>query len=379
MSGRFEQANGFCVVACFGNGERRGQRVNFHQDTAPQKVRFAVGSRHGISEEIAGLGCSQALVLSTPEQSEVAMDIAGSLGGKVAGVYFRAAMHTPVEVTEDALSHATLVKADCLVAVGGGSTIGLAKAMTLRAELPQIAVPTTYAGSEATPILGQTENGIKTTLKDFAVTPKVVLYDAELVTTLPPALSVASGLNAMAHAVEALYARERTAETTRLAADGLRAFREGLPRVLADPNDLEAREETLRGAWACGTVLGRVGMALHHKLCHALGGSFDLPHAQTHAVVLPHATHYNAAVAAELLRPVTDIFGGGAPGEGLWQFAKEMGAPMALKDLGLAESDLDEAADIATTNPYWNPREIVRDDIRQLLQNAWSGCAPGTH
>lgn len=355
-------------------------QVNFHQGTAtPQKVRFAVGSRHRIGEEIAGLGCSQALVLSTPEQSDVASDIAESLGGKVAGVYFRAAMHTPVEVTEDALSHANLVKADCLVAVGGGSTIGLAKAITLRAALPQIAVPTTYAGSEATPILGQTENGIKTTLKDSGVTPKVVLYDAELVTTLPPALSTASGLNAMAHAVEALYAKERTAETTELAIDGLRAFRQGLPRVLADPRDLEAREKTLRGAWACGTVLGRVGMALHHKLCHALGGSFDLPHAQTHAVVLPHATHYNAAVAAEFLRPVADIFGGGEPGAGLWQFAKDMDAPMALKDLGMAESDLDKAADIATTNPYWNPREIDRDDIRQLLQNAWSGRAPGIH
>ena len=347
-------------------------------DIQGQKVRFGAGLRATLADELAAMECSRALVLSTPQQSDVALDIAASLGARAAGVYSRAAMHTPVEVTDDALSHATSVQADCLVAVGGGSTTGLGKALALRTDLAQFVVPTTYAGSEATPILGQTENGIKTTLSDPRVLPEVVLYDPELVVTLPVSLSATSGLNAMAHAAEALYAKDRSAETTRLAIDGLRAFATALPKVIERPDDLEAREETLRGAWACGHVLGRVGMALHHKLCHALGGSFDLPHAQTHAIVLPHAIHFNAEAVPELLTPITKILGGDAPGLSLWRFAQEIGSPMALKDLGLAESDLDRAAEIATRNPYWNPREITRDGVRELLQDAWSGEAPGS-
>ena len=247
--------------------------------------------------------------------------------------------------------------------------------MALRTDLPQIVIPTTYAGSEATPILGQTEDGIKTTLTDDKVLPEVVLYDPELVTTLPAALTVTSGLNAMAHAVEALYAKDRTPETTSLAIDGLKAFWDALPAVVQNPSDLEAREMTLRGAHACGAVLGQVGMALHHKLCHTLGGSFDLPHADTHAIILPHATHFNAAAVPDLLASVGEIFGG-APGPALWHFAKSLGAPLALRDLGVSEADLDRAADIALSKPYWNPREITKPTIRDLLQRAWSGDPP---
>lgn len=342
-----------------------------------QIVRFGAGARHGLADELRALGLKRALILSTPQQSDMALDLAQGLGPLAAGVFTRAAMHTPVEVTEEALAHAETVRADCLVAVGGGSTTGLGKAIALRTDLPQIVIPTTYAGSEATPILGQTENGLKTTLTDARVLPEVVIYDPELVVTLPPAMTVTSALNAMAHAAEALYARDRDAESTALATEGLTAFAEGLPRVVAAPGDLAAREATLRGAWACGTVLGRVGMALHHKLCHTLGGSFGLPHAETHAVILPHAIAYNAPAVGALLAPVTGIFGGDRPGRSLWDFAGRMGAPRALRDLGLAEAALDRAAEIATQNPYWNPREVTREGIRALLQQAWSGEAPG--
>lgn len=342
-----------------------------------QKVRFGAGIRHRIGDELATLNCSHALLLSTPEQSDAAMDLASGLNGHVAGIYSRAAMHTPVDVTEDALCHARDVAADCFIAIGGGSTTGLGKALALRTDLPQIVIPTTYAGSEATPILGQTENGIKTTLTDDKVLPEVVLYDPDLVVTLPAAMTVTSGLNAMAHAAEALYAKERSDATTALAIEGLTAFSNALPRVLAAPNDLAAREETQRGAYACGAVLGAVGMALHHKLCHTLGGSFDLPHADTHAIILPHAVHYNAQAVPELLAPISDILAGDTPGQALWDFAGSLGAPMALRDLGLKESDLDRATEIAMSKPYWNPREITADGVRALLQNAWSGAAPG--
>ncbi|MEL6548985.1 MAG: maleylacetate reductase [Pseudomonadota bacterium] len=344
-----------------------------------QRVLFGAGLRHTVRAELEHLDVKRALVLSTPAQSSMAMDLAGALGSHAAGVYTKAAMHTPVTVTEDALAHAGEVGADCTVAIGGGSTIGLGKAMAYRSALRQLAVPTTYAGSEATPILGQTMDGVKKTLTNPRVLPETVLYDPELVVSLPRAMTVTSALNAMAHAAEALYAEDRTPETTELALDGLAAFIEALPRVLEAPDDLEAREETMRGAWACGAVLGRVGMALHHKLCHTLGGSFDLPHADTHAIILPHAVHFNAAAVPQLLAPVAELLGGGTPGHALWNFAQALGAPTALLALGVAEADLDRAADLAVANPYWNPRDIDRADLRALLQDAWSGAAPGTH
>ncbi len=344
-----------------------------------QIVRFGRGIRHEIKGVLAELDCERALLLSTPQQSSAAMDLASGLNGHIAGIYSRAAMHTPVDVSEDALRHAKEVQADCFIALGGGSTTGLGKALALRTDLPQIVIPTTYAGSEATPILGQTENGVKTTLTDPKVLPEVILYDPELVVTLPASMTVTSGLNAMAHAAEALYARDRTESSTKLAIDGLAAFVDALPKVLADPNDLEAREQTLRGAYACGAVLGAVGMALHHKLCHTLGGSFDLPHAETHAIVLPHAVHFNAVAVPEQLAPINSLLGGNEPGAALWTFAKSLGAPLALRDLGVSETDLDRATEIALSKPYWNPREITASGIRALLQNAWSGEAPGTH
>jgi maleylacetate reductase len=342
-----------------------------------QKVKFGAGIRHSVAEELEALGCSRALLLSTPQQSGAVLDLAADLKGHVAGVYSRAAMHTPVEVTEDALNHAAEVGADSLVSLGGGSTTGLGKALALRTDLVQIVIPTTYAGSEATPILGQTENGVKTTLTDMRVLPEVILYDPELVVTLPIGLTVTSGLNAMAHAAEALYSENRSAEITALATEGLTTFAAALPEVLKAPEDITAREATLRGAYACGAVLGKVRMALHHKLCHALGGSFDLPHAETHAIMLPHSIFYNEQMVADLLAPVRDILGGPSAGRALWDFAKSLDAPMALRDLGLKESDLDRATEIALAKPYWNPREITAEGIRALLQDAWSGQAPG--
>ena len=340
------------------------------------RVLFGAAIRKTIAAEVIRLGASRALVLSTPQQSNAALEMSEYLGPLAAGVFCQARMHTPVSVTREAMAQVAQTGADCLVAIGGGSTTGLAKALALRTDLPQIVIPTTYAGSEATPILGQTEDGLKTTLTDPRVLPEVILYDPELVVTLPVGLTVTSALNAMAHAAEALYAPDRTAATTAMAVDGLRAFVDGLPRVLADPANLGAREATLRGAWACGTVLGQVGMALHHKLCHALGGAFNLPHAETHAVILPHAIAYNSRAAALALQPICDLLGGTNAGTALFQFATCLQAPLALRDLGLREADLDRAADLAITKPYPNPQPVTRADVRALLQAAWAGDPP---
>jgi maleylacetate reductase len=348
---------------------------DFTYSGSPAHIVFGEGKSATAGEWVEKLGCSRALVLSTPQQKADAVALAARLGSFAVGVFAGAVMHTPVDVTEQAMDVVRQTKADCVVSLGGGSTTGLGKAIALRTDLPQIVIPTTYAGSEVTPILGQTEGGRKTTVRHAGILPEVVIYDAALTLGLPVGMSVTSGLNAMAHAVEALYAQDRNPISTLMAVEGLRAFKASLPEIFETPQVLNIRADALYGAWLCGTVLGTVGMALHHKICHTLGGTFDTPHADTHAIMLPHTAAYNAAAVPELLGPVAEIFGGSVGG-GLWDFAKRIGAPLALKDLGLSEADLDIAAEIATENPYWNPRPINRQSIHALLQDAWEGKRP---
>ncbi len=348
---------------------------SFLYSTNPARIVFGPGSLAQIADEVRRLECTRALVLSTPFQREDAERLSQQLGELGAGVFSEAAMHTPVEVTEQAMAAFAAVKADCVVALGGGSTIGLGKAIAYRNNAPQVVVATTYAGSEVTPILGQTENGVKTTVKDASILPEVVIYDAELTLGLPVSMSVTSGLNAMAHAVEGLYAKDRNPITTLMAMEGIRSLKEALPVIVERPENVEARSKALYGSWLCGTVLGTVGMALHHKLCHTLGGSFNLPHAETHAIMLAHTVAYNARAAKDVLTPVAELFGGELGG-GLYDFARSLGAPLALKDLGLAEAELDLAAGLAMKNPYWNPQPVEKEAVRELLQYAWSGARP---
>jgi len=348
---------------------------NFTYTGSPARIVFGSGRSADVGAHVEALGCHRALVLATPHQKTDAEALFERLGELSVGVFAGAVMHTPVEVTETALKLVQGTRADCVVSLGGGSTTGLGKAIAYRTDLPQVVIPTTYAGSEVTPILGQTEGGRKTTVRNASILPEVVIYDPDLTLGLPVGMSVTSGLNAMAHAIEGLYAQDRDPVSTLMALDGLRAFRDSLPILVKNPHDTDARAEALYGAWLCGTVLGTVGMALHHKICHTLGGSFDTPHAETHAVMLPHTAAFNAEAAEHELKAAAELFGGSIGG-GLWDFAKSIGAPLSLKDFGLVEADLDRAADIAVENPYWNPRPIDRASIRKLLQNAWEGVRP---
>jgi maleylacetate reductase len=348
----------------------------FELKVNPARIVFGAGAIGRTGEMVRQLGCSRALILSTPHQKAEAGKLAASLGDLAAGVYANATMHTPVEVTENALEVFRQSGADCTVAYGGGSTTGLGKALAYRTDLPQIAIPTTYAGSEVTPILGQTEAGRKTTVSDARILPEVVIYDPELTYGLPIGMTVTSALNAMAHAVEGLYARERNPITSLMAAEGLRALIGALPVLRETPTDPEGRAGALYGAWLCGTVLGSVGMALHHKLCHVLGGTFDLPHAETHAVILPHAVAFNETAVPDLLSPLSKALGAERAGVGLHAYAASIGAPMTLKELGMPEDGIDLAADQAVANPYWNPRAFDRADIRRLIENAYHGRTP---
>ncbi|MPS26558.1 maleylacetate reductase [Pigmentiphaga sp.] len=343
------------------------------------RVVFGAGSLQHLEREIGLLGAQRALVLSTPGQRKLAERVAALLGAKAAGIFDGAVMHVPIEAARQARDEARRLDADCAVAIGGGSTVGLGKAIALESGLPILAIPTTYAGSEMTPIYGITEGGLKKTGKDARVLPRTVIYDPELSTGLPVGLSVTSAMNAMAHAAEGLYAQDSNPIMSLMAEEGLAAIARALPGIVRQAGDIEARSRALYGAWLCGTVLGNVGMALHHKLCHTLGGSFNLPHAECHTIVLPHAMAYNAPAVPDAMARIARAIGAQDAAAGLYDLARDNGAPVALRDLGMLEADLDRAADIAVSNPYWNPRPIERTAIRALLQNAWAGVRPVTN
>jgi alcohol dehydrogenase class IV len=349
---------------------------SFTYTQLPGRVVFGAGALDHLPREIELLGATRALVLSTPEQEAQAKDVAKRLGTRCAGMFPRAAMHVPIEVARAARDEAKRLGADCAVAIGGGSTTGLGKAIALESALPILAIPTTYAGSEMTPIYGLTEGGLKKTGRDRKVLPKTVIYDPTLTLGLTVGLSVTSGFNAIAHAAEGLYAEDANPIMSLMAEDGIRALAHGLPVIVKNPNDLEARGECLYGAWLCGAVLGAVGMALHHKLCHVLGGTWNLPHAETHTVVLPHALAYNAGPAPDAMRRVERALGAPHAPQGVYDLMKSLGAPLALKDIGMKEAELDRAAELATTAPYFNPRPIDRQGIRALLDDAFSGRRP---
>ncbi|NGO52794.1 maleylacetate reductase [Allomesorhizobium camelthorni] len=339
----------------------------------PTRVIFGIGTLDKLTAEVERLGVSRALVLSTPRQREMVEDAARRLGALAAGIFSEAAMHTPVDVTERAMREVERCGADGIVAIGGGSTTGLGKAIALRTNLPQLVVPTTYAGSEMTPILGETEHGRKTTLRNPKVLPETVIYDVSLTLELPVKLSAVSGMNAIAHAVEALYAQDRNPVVDLMADEGLAALARALPGIVAKPDDLDARSDALYGAWLCGICLGSVGMALHHKLCHTLGGMFDLPHAETHAVILPHAMRYNTNAAPAAAAKVARALGAGDAARGLQDLARRVGAPVSLREIGMTAEGIEPAVAQAMSNPYWNPEPLVETRIRELLERAFHG------
>jgi alcohol dehydrogenase class IV len=348
----------------------------FTYQAAPTRVVFGAGALRSLAEEIDRLGARRALVLSTPEQAASADHVARLLGDRAAGIFARAAMHVPIETARAARDEAARLGADCAVAIGGGSTTGLGKAIALESAMPILAVPTTYAGSEMTGIWGITEAGLKKTGRDDRVRPRTVIYDPELTLTLPYALTVTSALNAIAHAAEGLYAHDGNPVVALMAEEGIRASAAALAPLQADPQDLAARGDALYGAWLCGTVLGSVAMGLHHKLCHTLGGSFNLPHAEVHTVILPHALAYNAAAAPVAMARVSRALGGTNAPRAAFELARRHGAPTSLAAIGMPAEGLDRAAELAAATPYPNPRPLERDALRQLLQRAFDGMPP---
>jgi maleylacetate reductase len=351
----------------------------FVHEPPGSRVVFGSGVLASLPAELDRLGVTKSLILCTPEQTATARRVAELLGRRSAGLFDQAVMHVPLEIAAQARLRAHQLGADSCVAVGGGSTIGLGKAIALEYGLPIVAIPTTYAGSEMTPIWGITEKGAKRTGRDPRVLPRVVLYDPDLTMSLPKAMSVTSGINAIAHGVEALYAPDRNPVLDLMAEEGIRSLCNALPRIVKDPTDLAARSDAFCGSWLCGSVLGATTMSLHHKLCHTLGGSLNLPHAETHTIVLPHAARYNATAAPTAMRRIARALEASDAPAALFDLAASLGAPTALRELGVTEGALDAVADAALQSAYANPRPLERHAIRALLQQAWEGRRPVPH
>jgi maleylacetate reductase len=352
-------------------------RLSFVHQSLPTRVVFGAGVLARLPEEVAALDLSRVLVVCGPHHEDLGRRVAALLGERAVGVLAEARMHVPVEVAGRARDRARELSADACVAVGGGSAIGLGKALALDPGLPVLAVPTTYSGSEMTPVWGLTEGGAKRTGRDPRVLPRATLYDPELTLGLPPDLSVTSGVNALAHAVEGLYAPDTNPVVALMAEEAVRALTAALPAVVADGGDLDARTEAFYGSWLCGSVLGATTMSLHHKLCHTLGGTLDLPHAPTHTVVLPHALAFNQPAAPQAVAALSRALGGVPdPARALWELGGLLGAPVSLAELGMAEDDVPRIAELAVASPYANPRPVTREGVEALLHAAWVGEPP---
>src|SRR5574340_995614 len=347
--------------------------LSFPHETLGQRVLFGRGRvASQVRAEVERLGASRAMLIAGERDASLAAVLSHAL--PVAVRWSEVRQHVPLEHAERARAAARDARVDVLVSVGGGSSTGLAKAIALTTGIPIIAVPTTYSGSEGTNVWGLTENGTKRTGVDPKVLPIAVVYDADLTLSLPVELSVASGLNALAHCVDALWAPRADPINQALALEGARALSEALSGIVADPGDRGAREQALYGCYLAAVAFASAGSGLHHKICHVLGGAYDLPHAHTHAIVLPYVLAFNAPAAPEAAARIAAAFSSATAVAGLNALRADLDAPRALKDYGLAEEKIPEAAGlILPAVPASNPRHVTAADLEELLRAAYAG------
>lgn len=352
--------------------------LTFDHVTLGQRVLFGSGkAAMNLAAEVARLGSERVMVIASESELPMARDVASGI--EVALWHDEVVMHVPVEVAERARAAAAEAGIDLIVSVGGGSTTGLAKAVALTSGIPIVAVPTTYAGSEATNVWGLTEGARKTTGVDERVLPATVVYDAALTLTLPVPLSVASGLNGMAHCVDSLWGPRADPINAAMAAEGIRALANGLPAIVADPEGTAGREQALYGAYLAAVSFASAGSGMHHKICHVLGGTFNLPHAQTHATVLPYVLAFNAPAAPEAAARIAAAFGTADALEGLQALREKLDAPKALADYGFTPAGIPEAVEIALPAiPANNPRPVTGKNLTALLTAALTGEDPKT-
>lgn len=344
-------------------------------EALPGRVVFGAGAIAAVPAEVRRLGGERALLFDGLFDAQLIESVGRELGAAHAGTIGDIVQHVPAERAAAAHERTREIGADTLVAIGGGSATGLAKAVALETGLPILAVPTTYAGSEMTPIWGVTEAARKTTGRDLAVLPRTVIYDPELTLSLPALASAASGMNALAHCVEAMWTAAANPVTDAVAGEGIALLATGLRGSVREPRDLAAREAALRGAWLGGTALAVGGTGLHHKICHVLGGTFDLPHAEVHAIVLPFVVElYRGAAPRALARIATALEADDAV-SGLRELARDFGLRAGLADLGFRAEDIELAAELAAAVAPDLPAPVTAAEIRRLLEAAMAAPA----
>ena len=343
-------------------------------EALPARVVFGVGALECLPAEVDRLGARRALLIAGKARAE---QMCERLGDRVAVAFTEIVQHVPVAIAGQARRLAGGARADVVVSVGGGSATGLAKAVALELAVPIVAVPTTYSGSELSDIYGLTEAGRKWTGRDPRVLPKVVVYDPALTVPLPPRVTGASGMNALAHCIEALYGPNANPVSSALAEQGIRALAGALPRAVGQPDDLGGRSGSLRGAWLAGSALAVAGTGFHHQICHVLGGAFGLDHGGMHAVLLPHTVRFVSAAVPGELGVVAAALGAVDAASGCWALARRVGAPAGLAELGMTRMDLDRAVALCADRVSQRPRPWTVDDLRELLGAAFAGQPPG--
>lgn len=348
----------------------------FEYDALPGRVVFGWGARARLTAELERLGAKRVFLVASRSATRVADELAEALGPRLAGRWAEVVEHVPVAVVKRARDAARAAGTDMVVCIGGGSAIGLAKAVVLEIEAPVVALPTTYAGSEMTPVYGLTEGTHKRTGRDLRVLPRVVIYDPELTMGLPVGISVASALNALAHCVEGLYGPGGNPVTTAAALEGIRVLTTAIPRLVANPGEPAVRSDLCLGAYLAGTVIATVGVGIHHRTCHVLGGTFGLPHAASNAVVLPHALAYNALEIPAALARIADAMRTDDPPATTFDLVAGAGLPTSLRDLGLSETALDDVAARVVAETPANPRPVEPTWVRRMLDDAWRGVRP---
>ncbi len=351
--------------------------LQFEHETLGQRVLFGHGrAADHIRSEVARIGAERIMLIASKSQVTAAKEATSLVDVRI--FHDDVQQHVPLEAAAKAREIARAEDIDLVISVGGGSSVGLAKAIALTTHLPIIAVPTTYAGSEATNVWGITENAHKTTGTDNMVLPATVVYDTAYTSSMPSDLAVASGLNALAHCIDSMWSPRSNPINRALALEGIRALIAGLSKITADPLDLLGRENALYGAYLSAVAFASAGSGLHHKICHVLGGTYNLPHAQTHAVILPHVLALNlSGISRELAARLSDAFGAETPVAGLAALYKRLGAPNNLQEFGFDELHIAEAASlILPVVPASNPVKVRKDNLEALLAAARTGQEP---
>jgi maleylacetate reductase len=343
--------------------------VSIVHETTERRIVFGAGSAATLAAEVERLGYRRPLVIAGRSHAARAEQLIADLGDGDSIIGVR--VHVPSAMAGDARAKALALAADCVVSIGGGSAVGLAKAVALTEHLPIVAVPTTYAGSELTTVWGITEDGRKTTGRAPGVAPRLVVYDPELTYDLPAELTGASGMNAVAHCVEALWGPAATPLTDIAAREGLRLLASGIPASQKRPHDADARATALTGAWLAGEAFA-AGGALHHRLCHVLGGMLDLPHAELHAILLPYTAGFLLPAAPDAAQKIAAALGGDDAAAAITSLCRAVGTPASLAAIGVTEDDAVRVARSAPELPEL-PRRPTPPELEELLLRAVRG------